>query len=524
MNFVDPELLPTGWTIASLSEIAEINPRPCRAPVDDSTEVNFVPMRAVEAEGRGLTKPEVRTYGEVKKGYTSFLSGDVITAKITPCMENGKTTVVPSLPHELSFGSTEFHVVRPKLGVPQKWISQFLLQHKVRRLAQRQMSGAVGQMRVPQSFLEELKIPVAPVNEQQRISDELDELQSDLDAGVEALNSAHAKLVLYRASVLKAAVQGDLTAEWRNEHPNVEPASVLLQRILKERRQRWEEDQLRKFKDNDKAPPTNWKSKYNEPVAPDITNLPALPKGWCWTSVDQITETKGGLQKTPDRVPKVHHYPYLRVANVLRGRLDLSEISRFELTAAELDRLRLQAGDLLVVEGNGSRTEIGRCAIWSGEIKDCVHQNHIIRLRPFQGVVSNYMNSFLNSPVGQDVIQQVASSTSGLYTLSVSKIQHCAIPLAPTAEQEEICQLIAEQVSIIEHVETDLSTKAAAALSLRQSILNHAFGGKLVPQNPNDEPANVVLEKIAGEREACAKFKNMDRKKRGTGRRRKQTQ
>ncbi|MGC1966037.1 MAG: restriction endonuclease subunit S, partial [Candidatus Acidiferrales bacterium] len=170
MNFIDPELLPTGWIIASLSDIAEINPRPYRAPTNDSTEVNFVPMRAVEPEGGGLTRPEVRTYGEVKKGYTSFLSGDVITAKITPCMENGKTTVVPNLPHELSFGSTEFHVVRPALGVPQRWISYFLLQHKVRRLAQRQMSGAVGQMRVPQFFLEELKIPVAPINEQQRIA------------------------------------------------------------------------------------------------------------------------------------------------------------------------------------------------------------------------------------------------------------------------------------------------------------------------------------------------------------------
>jgi len=112
MSTFDSESLPSGWKTATLSEIAEINPRLQRSSIEDSAEVNFVPMRAVEPEGGGLTKPEVRTYGEAKKGFTSFLSNDVIMAKITPCMENGKTTVVPNLPYELCFGSTEFHVVR----------------------------------------------------------------------------------------------------------------------------------------------------------------------------------------------------------------------------------------------------------------------------------------------------------------------------------------------------------------------------------------------------------------------------
>ncbi len=268
MSERNAQRLPEGWVIASLPEIAAINPAPTRLTGDDATPVNFVPMRAVEPEGGGLANPEVRPYGEVKKGYTSFLSGDVIMAKITPCMENGKTTAVPDLPGKLCFGSTEFHVIRAEDGVQPKWISNFLLQHEVRRVAQRQMTGGVGQMRVPASFLQGLQIPVAPIAEQQRISDALDELLSDLDAGVEALQRAQAKLALYRASVLKAAVQGDLTAEWRNQHPDAEPASVLLQRILVERRQRWEQEQLRKFKAAGKTPPANWKAKYKEPVAP----------------------------------------------------------------------------------------------------------------------------------------------------------------------------------------------------------------------------------------------------------------
>ena len=512
MSERNAQRLPEGWVIASLPEIAAINPATDRLTGDDATPVNFVPMRAVEPEGGGLANPEVRPYGEVKKGYTSFLSGDVIMAKITPCMENGKTTAVPDLPGKLCFGSTEFHVIRAEDGVQPKWISNFLLQHEVRRVAQRQMTGGVGQMRVPASFLQCLHIPVAPIAEQQRISDALDELLSDLDAGVEALQRAQGKLALYRASVLKAAVQGDLTAEWRKQHPNAEPAPVLLQRILVERRQRWEQEQLRKFKAAGKTPPANWKAKYKEPVAPDTTNLPPLPEGWCWASFDQLAETQGGLQKSPDRAPRHNHYPYLRVANVLRGSLRLDGLSRFELTREELNRLRLQSGDLLIVEGNGSRTEIGRCAVWNGEIEDCVHQNHIIRLRPFGGVVSDYLNLYLNSPVGQNAIQIVASSTSGLYTLSVGKIQKLPVALAPSLEQEAITEVVAEQFSVIEHVHEDFDKRARNSQSLRQSILRHAFTGQLVPQDPNDEPASELLKRIAAERETRKKTKASPRK------------
>ena len=109
--------LPPGWSASALGEIANINPSLDRCVVNDDMEVTFVPMRAVAIEGGGLTAPETRRYGEVKRGYTSFLSGDVIMAKITPCTENGKTTVVPDVPGEVCFGSTEFHTVRPAQGV-----------------------------------------------------------------------------------------------------------------------------------------------------------------------------------------------------------------------------------------------------------------------------------------------------------------------------------------------------------------------------------------------------------------------
>ena len=287
--------LPPGWGLAELAKIARINPAlDCPNPREEEVVVNFVPMRAVEPEGGGLLRPEMRPYGKVKKGYTAFQSGDVIMAKITPCMENGKTTVVPDLPGTICFGSTEFHVLRAEKGIEPKWLANFLLQHEVRRAAQRKMTGGVGQMRVPASFLENATIPVAPFAEQQRIIDAVDELLSDVDAGVAALHRVQKKLAQYRAAVLKAAVEGALTEDWRGQHSHSESAHVLLTRILDDRRSRWEQDQLLKFASAEKEPPKQWKAKYKEPVTPDTSKLPVLPSGWCWTTLDQARPSVHG--------------------------------------------------------------------------------------------------------------------------------------------------------------------------------------------------------------------------------------
>jgi len=494
-------ILPSGWEYPRLVEIARVNPAR-NTTLSDEDHVNFVPMRAVAPEGGGLVDPEVRLYREVKKGYTSFQAGDVISAKITPCMENGKTAVVPALAVSGFFGSTEFHVVRPEKGIDPRWLSRFLLQQMVRREAQRAMSGAVGQMRVPGSFIENLRVPLAPSAEQIRVADAIDELSSDLEAAVNALERVRAKLKKYRATVLKAAVEGDLTAQWRMEHPDLATGSELLKRILAERRRHWEEDQLGKFKEKGQEPPKNWSAKYKEPVAPDTANLPSLPEGWCWATLDQIGDTQGGLQKTPGRSPVRNHFPYLRVANVHRGQLDLREMHRFEVSDEELRRLRLQRGDILIVEGNGSHTEIGRCAIWRGELENCIHQNHIIRVRPFAGIVAEFVDFFLNSPDGQSAIQRVASSTSGLYTLSVTKIEKLPVPLATSIEQEAIVEAVDDHLSLIDHLERDVDAKVISSLALRQAISRNAFAGKLVPQDPNDKPASELLKRIAAERTA----------------------
>ncbi len=192
------------------------------------------------------------------------------------------------------------------------------------------------------------------------------------------------------------------------------------------------------------------------------------------------------------------------MANVLRGHLDLQEIHEIELFEGELERLRLEKGDLLIVEGNGSPSEIGRMAAWSGEIQDCVHQNHIIRSRPVSRPSSKYLMYFWNSPAGASQVLDVASSTSGLHTLSVGKISRLAVPLPPETEQERIAESADKFFLVLGRTEETVRMQSQKAASARQSILTQAFTGQLITQDPNDEPATELLERIRAEKKSSA--------------------
>ena len=210
-------------------------------------------------------------------------------------------------------------------------------------------------------------------------------------------------------------------------------------------------------------------------------------------------------------MPGSNSFPFLRVANVHRDRLDLSEVHRIELFGGELDRLRLQPDDLLVVEGNGSKTEIGRSAIWKGEIEDCVHQNHIIRVRFLSGLV-RYLNAYWNSPFGNTRVMDQAASTSGLYTLSVTKVCGLPIPLPPISEQAQIVAEAEQRLTVIAAAEKEVDNGLLRVARLRQSILRKAFEGKLVPQDSNDPPVSEELL----QRVRLAKEARTTSKKKGT--------
>ena len=198
------------WPILAIEQVADVNPRIDKLAIPDNLPVSFVPMPAVGAGNGSIHVEETRPAGEVKKGFTAFLEGDVLFAKITPCMENGKMAVVPKLVNGYGFGSTEFHVLRPKAGIEAKYLYYYVSSQSFRGEAERYMTGAVGQKRVSTTYLKEAKIPVAPLDQQKHIVAEIEKQFSRLDEAVANLKRVKANLKRYKAAVLKAAVEGRL--------------------------------------------------------------------------------------------------------------------------------------------------------------------------------------------------------------------------------------------------------------------------------------------------------------------------
>lgn len=325
-------------------------------------------------------------------------------------------------------------------------------------------------------------IPLAPLAEQRRIVARVDALFAEIAEGEAALEAARKGLDTFRRALLKAAVTGELTKDWRENNPVTDTGHDLLARIKAQRAAKGQAKGRGKRAAD--APPL------------DIAALPELPAGWAWGTVRNVADVMGGLTKNPDREKMAGRAKYLRVANVQAGSLDLTEMKEIGVTAEDRQRASLQPGDLLVVEGNGSIDQIGRCALWDGEIADCVHQNHIIKVRFDDPHMPRWCFKWLLSPHGRQEIEQVAASTSGLHTLSISKIEALPIPIPPPAEAAEILRRVSETLAASADTLAMLDAEAADAARLKQSILKAAFEGRLVPQDPADEPASTMLARL----------------------------
>lgn len=196
--------------------------------------------------------------------------------------------------------------------------------------------------------------------------------------------------------------------------------------------------------------------------------------------IEQVCEVRGGIQKRPSRTASANPVRYLTVAHVFRDRIKVDDPRYFEVSPSELERCRLQAGDVLIIEGNGSADQIGRAALFQGEIDPCVHQNHVIRVRPDQSRLrSAFLNAFLNSPVGQDEVQTRSRTTSGLRSLSVGRIREIQIPIPPLEQQDAILASVGEARSRVRRSHECVRDAGKRLAPLLPSILNRAFAGAL---------------------------------------------
>lgn len=507
MSFLNLSDLPGSWTSASLDEAADISPSVSVDQLADDQLVHFVPMAAAAEDFAGIDVTLLRRLGEVRKGYTTFAAGDVLLAKITPCMENGKGGLVPDLPHRVAYGSTEFHVLRAKAGIANAWLAQFLSQPAFRHFARANMTGTAGQMRVPTKWLRTVEIPIPPRAEQTRIIGKLEELLSDLDAGVAELKAAQKKLVQYRQSLLKAAVEGALTAEWRENHQPAETGTQLLERILIERRARWEAKQLAKFKEQGKAPPKDWKAKYPEPVWPDTTKLPVLPQGWAWASIEQIGSDEqyslaigpfGSNLKVPDY--REVGVPLVFVRNIRSGNYGGSHTKHVTPRKAdELSAHRVDPGDVLITKMGEPPGDVD---VYPEDQPPAIITADCIKVRCWPGLIRpGFLKAVVNSHIGRLQIEPITQGVAQK-KISLGRFASLAVPVPSLQEQDRILHFVSVANGDVVSQEGLIEKSLKQSTAQRQNILRAAFTGQLVPQDPSDEPASALLARIRAERAA----------------------
>ena len=420
-----------------------------------------------------------------------------------------------------SFGAFCYGL-RPHLDSTASYISLFL-QTSMYRDHVSVLSAGVNINNLRREHIEGIPLPVAPLTEQYRIVAKIEELFSELDKGVESLKTAREKLKVYRQALLKQAFEGKLTEQWRKENKDkLETPEQLLSRISTERNRCYQRQikewsaAVRTWEESGKSgikplKPAGFKPSV-QIVQSELTELPDIPQLWQYVRLSEIALIGSGMSVNKSRkFANPIEIPYLSVANVQRGELDLSKVRTMEIEHSQLPRLALRRWDVLFNEG-GDRDKLGRGWVWESQIKPCITQNHVFRSSPFfkshphSKWISHWGNTF-----GQLYFEAQGKQTTNLASINKTVLSRFPIPMPPIAEQEELVRLVEERFVATERSERSIDATLKQAETLRQSILKKAFAGQLVAQDPHDEPASVLLDIIRAEREQAVK-NNVPRK------------
>lgn len=342
------------------------------------------------------------------------------------------------------------------------------------------------QPNISQEIVRSIWLPKPSLSVQREIVAKLDELLSDLDAGVANLKRTQVNLRRYRAAILKAATEGRLTEEWRRHNMPTEAGEQLLARILVERRAKWEADQLSKFARQGKTPTKGWQSKYVDPTGPDLSNLPELPEVWCWATLEQMTnETANGFGKRQQAngEPSI----VLRLADITNGKIDLINTRKVNASEDEIEKYRLNQSDLLAIRVNGSPELVGRFVHVSGFETPVLYCDHFIRIRLVAPEMASWLRYYADTERFRKHVERTKVSSAGQNTISQGTLLPFAIPLPPQDELKEIVSQIEDALSVIDATEKEITHQLAKAASLRQSILTSAFNGKLSGESSSNQ-------------------------------------
>lgn len=372
------------------------------------------------------------------------------------------------------------------------------------------------QKNISQTVIKQFPFVLAPILEQRRIVVKIEELFTELEAGVASLQLAQAQLKTYRQALLKHAFEGKLTAQWRAENAGkLEDAQTLLQRIQAERQARYEAEVVA-WEDGGENGRKPRPLKDLPPLTPtELADLPELPAGWVWVKVDTLGEVQLGRQRSPKNRSKDFPTKYIRAANITENGLALTDVMDMEFKPDDFQRYQLMYGDILLSEASGSPDQVGKPALWRDQIPNCCFQNTVIRLRLLESLYGEYFLHLFKHFYTNGVFAKTASGV-GINHLSAGKFASLSAPLAPVNEQKQIAQEIDLRLSVIDQLEQDITVALQQAEALRQSILKKAFAGQLVPQDPQDEPASALLARIRAAKEEAVKTdqakKNVNKK------------
>ena len=479
-DFVD---LPKGWERVFIQDVAKINPALPNKDLSNELEIQFVPMKLVEEKVNKIHLIETRQYQDVKKNsYTAFIDRDVLFAKVTPCMENGKVAVAGKLKNGIGFGSSEFHVVRAGRCIVPEFLFFYIVQDKFRNEAAKVMTGAVGLRRVPKQFIESHEIPIPPLAEQHRIVTAIETLFTHLDKGIENLKTAQGQLKVYRQAVLKWAFEGRLTCQDQD-----------LQDFGIKQDLRQSANPIN---------PDKQSSKSSNPANPG-PDKGELPKGWEWKKTGEIIKTiNNGYTPTREYLSEGSgEIPFLKVYNLnFDGTLNSNKNPTFipdAIHRKDLKRSICYPGDVLI---NIVGPPLGKVSIVTSKFPEWNINQAIVLFRPNEHILSKYISYFLQNHVTIQWLENTSKATAGQWNVKVSTCREIPIPYCNVAEQQKIVSEIETRLSVCDKIEETLTASLLQAEALRQSILKKAFEGKLVPQDERDEPAAVLLARIKAER------------------------
>ena len=440
-----PYKLPENWCWTRIGMVSNFERGitfPAAAKEAAPTEDNIPCLRTANVQENLEIDDMIYVNRDFMKGNIAKLvrENDIIMSSANSRELVGKSSLVTHIPFPMTFGGFVLNIRAKEMS--SKYLFYFLRHEFLAGKFIGESSQTTNIANINTTTLGNYEIPLPPLPEQQRIVDRIESLFAKLDEAKEKAQAVVDSFETRKAAILHKAFTGELTAKWREEHG-------------------------------------------------------VGMESWKTHELAECFEIVSGIQKTPARSPKDNPVPYLTVANVYRGRIDLSDIRYFEVTSKEIEKLKLQDKDILIVEGNGSGNEIGRCAIWHNELPLCIHQNHIIRMRrKTADILPEYALHYLNSEAGKSIMRERSKTTAGLFNLSAGKIKTIPLPMASLDEQSEIIHLIDSLL------EKEQWTKEAAEAVLDQidlmkkSILARAFRGELGTNDPSEESAVELLKQI----------------------------